>query len=912
MRDYDTYGGRSQKINAAYRLLEEVWKDRLEQKLSYSKLLDYLHEKEGEISFKPPAISHFIAALTSSQLSRIRRARPNQVTDRAKAILQALEYMLREKGKADLEIKKCYDGLPNDEAYVRSLNAKGNNGFSETNYSSLNCSNTFSEEAFRAFQEAEHEIWIVDTFLDDRYFRAAIKKALSKNKDLIVNLLLAHPHSAIARLRLETLKGQGISADLEGDLWFLSKIASKYPGRVHLKCYNQLPGLHYMGTEKICYSGWFWMGKSSLNAPWIQFDPQSEMGQATAKHVGEMWKSSLPVDLTLIRNRSDAIRYLRMPPVISFHSISAISDENKPKEAYHFRCIYYRKEHFHFYALTYFPADRRVLISRTRSQEVYFGTCAKVGKTVLIIAQSNVSNRTVYITAETGSMQSQDLGSKEITLGMTAYINPEGESHTGRIILQRIEELPASHDEVHLPLEKLSLGMYGYIKGSESTIVYGNRVHTLDDLDQLFGPEPMASGKARQTAKRWAGIYDYYAVHADNQGIVKNTFLLMPTGEILLNWYDNIEYHGRITHYFGYSLFFEVISEDQTDGFCGVLQIGRNRSMKGLFAGMAVQQINGGRIYIKPSDVKALEEAEVKRIPWESSDYLELTQKYADLHPFFLGEDQGNFFLDDPTEYLAEPHRVKFPPSGNITSVVGTFEYYYTSAHDSPCIRKMVMRIHADHGVEVKGRDNYRMEGHALIYDHYLVIRLFEPGDPGKLRGFHFLYSLPGNTHTMTGISTITANGRPIGRRIICIRTEESFEDLAATQINIGWDQEAYHQLNREQPNLATLLTGVIGNYVQTPAEDNMHEFSPRYRPFWQPDHAENSFFAACHMATKEKPFIVIERKLKQAFQQGYADQETFDYSLGLEGSLHPYRDLVVNLLVNTRGALLRPPGVSH
>lgn len=912
MRDFDTYGGRSQKIDAAYRLLEEVWQEQLEQKLSYPKLLDYLETKEGDIPFQPPTISHYISALTTTPLSRIRRAHPNQVTDRARAILQTLEFILLEKGKTREEIEKRYEGLPNDETYVRNWNTTVGKGVPGTAYSRLSYSNTFSEEAFLAFEEADHEIWIVDTFLDDRYFRSAVGNALAKNKGLTINILLAHPHSAIARLRLETLKGQGINADLEGDLWFLSKIANKYPDQVHLRCYNQLPGLHYMGTEKICYSGWFWMGKSSLNAPWIQFKPESVMGKATAKHVREMWKSSLPVDLTLIRNRDDAIRYLRMPPVISFHSISAISDENKPKEAYHFRCIYYRKEQFHFYALTYFPTDRRVLISCTRTEEVYFGTCAKVGKTVLIIAQSNVSNRTVYITAETGSMQSQDLGSKEITLGMTAYINPEGESHTSRIILQRIEELPTTHEEIHLPLEKLSLGMYGYIKGSESTIVYGNRVHTLDDLDQLFGPEPMASGKARQNAKRWAGIYDYYAVHADNQGLVKNTFLLMPTGEILLNWYDNIEYHGRITHYFGYSLFFEVISEDQTDGFCGVLQIGRNRSMKGLFSGMAVQQINGGRIYIKPSEVKTLEEAEVKRIPWESPDYRELTREYADIHPFFLGEDQGNFFLDDPTEYLAEPHRVKFPPSGNINAVVGTFEYYYTSAHDSPCIRKMVMRIHADHGVEVKGRDNYRMEGHVLMYDHYLVIRLFEPGESGKLRGFHFLYSLPGNTHTMTGISTITANGRPIGRRIICIRTEEEFDDLEATQINIGWDQEAYHHLNQEHPNLATLLTGDIGNYVQTPAEDNMHAFSPRYRPFWQPDHAENSFFAACHLATKEKPFIVIERRLNQAFLQGYADQETFDYSLSAEGSLYPYRDLVINLLVNTRGTLLHPPGVTH
>lgn len=911
MRDFDTYGGRSQKIDAAYSLLQDLWEKSREEKLTFPKMSDYLMEHEEVIRLQPESLFHFISALTSPQFSKIRKARRNQLKDRADAILQTLEYLLRELGKNQGEIEKIYQRLPNDETYVQMVDGLAPNGASETLYSQLSYSASFPKEAFHAFRQADDEIWIVDTFLDDRNFRTAVKDALAHNTTLKVNLLLAHPHSSIAKLRLDTLSRQGIHTDLGGDLWFLGDLAYKYPRRVQLRCYNQLPGLHYMSTGKICYSGWFWMDKSSLNAPWIKFEPESDMGKEVSRHVQQLWKSALIVDLSQIRNRDDALQYLRMPPVIGFHRLNNAQEANAPKEVYYFRCIYHRKESFQFYALSFFPADNRVLISCTRTREIYYGTCARVGKTALIIAQSNESNRTVYITAETGAMPGQGLGTKEITLGLTAYINPEGESYTGRMILELIEELPATHEEVLLPVEKISVGMFGYIKNSSSTIVYGNRVFTLDDLDQLFGPEATGGSPSRQNAKRWAGIYDYYAVHADNRGVVKNTFLLMPNGEIILNWYDGVEYHGRITHYFGFNLFFEVISEDQTDGFCGVFQIGRNRSMKGIFAGIAVQQINGGRIYIKPSESASLDQVSIERIPWDSEAYQELVNRFPDLTTFLFGEDQGNFFLDDPTEYLADPHRVKFPRSGKIDAVIGTFEYYYTSAHETPCIRKMIMRIHPDHRVEVKGRNDYRLEGHILIYDNYLMIRLFEPGNPGELKGFHFLFTLPARTHTMVGISTLTAYRRPIGRRIICIRTEEEFENLEAAQINIGWDQEEYNELNQKHANLATLLTGEIGNYIQTPANDDMHDFSPRYGPFWQPDYAENSFFAACHMATKEKPFIVIERKLKQAFLQGYADQETFDYSLGLEGSLHSYRDLVVNLLVNTRGALLRPPGVT-
>lgn len=876
-----TYQGKSQRIDIMLKALKRAWKGARGEKFNQAYLVEEFWPLQEDY---PEHVKSRIKGIDSSVLSKARKAYPNLSKERVEAIEQALELtLLKTIQFPSKELKKLLDEAPSDEDFLKKLGYNSNQQDSQLNFyphfSKLNI-----EEVFEA---SEKEIIILDTFIHDVWihYQQQILSLLEKSAQLKVKILLADPNSPILQYRMESLKGMGMNASNKENLLAIQNLA---PQRIEVRLYDQLPAIAIWGGEKKFLMGWFWAEKSNIHAPWLEVSSQNIIGKNARNHFNSLWESSKafsPDDYPDFNQEQDPKEILKQEKDLILNA----------HEATHFRCLYMRDGKLKHFGITYDLQRQRVLFSCTESRSNYIGTCTKRQNLVEIRAENEQKNRQSYIILETGPHLG--IHERELSLGIVTYTRDTGSSHASRVIIQRIPSMPDSWEL--LDPQSVPKHIENYLNTGQIDLPNGARdIKKEKDLAKILQAKEAGSNKSQRFFQDWAGLYDYYAIHGVTHSLVRHTFEISKRGEIRINWGKETILAGLIDAKETPQIHIETFSPDRNKVFYNFLKIfNRSGTMKGVYIGSNVGDLQAGRIYVTPSEMGSLAKGLPEELDWNDNRIIKLTERHKDFLEFFAGEGEY-FYLDDPASFKLDRHLERFPYSGDISNFVGTYIYHYTSVKEKK-IGQFILDIDRNGWVKMKGTQKHKWEGAALYYGPHLIIRFFEKNHPRKFVGVSIFYGSSPEIKNMIGVSTLSRSSKPIGRKVVMIKTDAKYEDLKPTRFKIA--SKEFDLLNQKFPGLATSLINPYTNYLQVPQKDNFISYKS------DNGLAKSLFQSACYLATQQR-YAEAETEFRQALAVGFSDQEAFNAEIH-KGALKPLKQRLEKWLTPKEGSLITYDG---
>ena len=642
------------------------------------------------------------------------------------------------------------------------------------------------------------------------------------------------------------------------------------------------------------FLGWYWMGRSSIRGPWLETVQENPLQESVRDHFERLWDHAQKVDLQNIEASLNEIE--GKEGGIDWRSV--IDDP----EGQHYCGYYCRDGKVENFILSLSQHTRRVALSQTRSREDYYGSFKTVGKDLVLDLRTvnQGSERPVYIILDVGGSLS-NFQNREVALGTMNYIRETGTPVATKLLIQKIEAIPPERQPVQpatLP-EEIRL----FLTDSELIVKDASEVHDLEHLREHLAHTIEQDRKLRAFLAERSALYRYYFLHRKDQRLAYSHFRLDADGRVEVWWEKECKFKGKVVRLMDNAL--EMRAENSRGDFFYVLlregQPRRDRVLWGVFLGRSAGRTYAGRIFSLPLEGAGPQPPlpASQHLDWDSPEVDRILEKNPRMLDFFLGK-RGHIYLDDLAKVPVDPQRLDLPPGGPLDNCAGTFSYYYLSARrppfhvrhaTTPKLRRLILHISPHGRVRLKGLGGLGMEGYATrLGEHRLCLFLYRHGRKELFEGFAHFYVGPGYIEQMTGVATLSAGTRPLGRQVVCVREQETFAQLVPEEFAIG--SPAFVALNERLPGLATYLASPLGNFIQTPDVYNQESFVV------EEPHADAYFRSACYLATQGEGKEAI-RELHKALMLGFQDVAALRQAMAVKGVFVAHKAEVMRLLTS-------------
>ncbi|MEM6265304.1 MAG: hypothetical protein AAGI38_22575, partial [Bacteroidota bacterium] len=532
--------------------------------------------------------------------------------------------------------------------------------------------------------------------------------------------------------------------------------------------------------------------------------------------------------------------------------------------------------------------------SLTDSGREYYGDYSNEGGIFMILAKDEGSNRISYLSGEISAYKG--LQHRELTPGILTNIDSSnGGMVAGLTFIFRLnrDDLPTTKDQLEeRPIPKL---MDALIRDKKLKIDEKMKVHSIDELIRKNSYIDLERHKMSQ----WAGEWIYFAVHANRQTLIASRFIIGLEGEVDLPWGNGRQFSGAAKYLGSRIITVEVADQENNCKYSNILKLSqRNDEMRGEYVGVIDGRVTGGRIFIVRYDPSFFSKETYLTIGWDSDLYQRISNRYEKFKAFFNG-NLDNYFLDDPTARLLKKDSLKLPPGSSLERVVGVFSLVYTSSSLSANLRRFILEIDLDGKVRMKGTDQATFEGYATLYNQHLLLRFVRTESVPRFAGMCLLTTKTPWVRSMEGISTVSISSSVLGRRVVCIRADESYDDLEPLEIQR--DSKEFYELDEKIPGITKYLTGTIDNFIRTQDRDNFLGLRKKF------DYGSVFFRSACLRSTQGKAEDAMD-ELLEAIHQGFSNQEEFDAAINEGGDLYPLRNRIKASLKKLSFALVKFP----